>query len=190
MSDKIKLSKTLNKKGILLKESAIRVDKVHYVRPNDKLCTYLVYVFKCSGFDCEAEIRLQIQSLKTHTGKCSSCCQKGLPYEASYNELVNSVTNKGTKVEVTLTYEEYVTLCKLPNCHYCLEDLNRMPFSRDNGVEVPTGRRYMLDRMDNSKGYTISNCVPCCWKCNSAKATRYSYEEWYGMTEFLRSKIK
>lgn len=33
-----------------------------------------------------------------------------------------------------------------------------------------------IDRVDNSKGYTSDNCVPCCWACNNAKKNNSSSE--------------
>lgn len=37
-----------------------------------------------------------------------------------------------------------------------------------------------IDRVDNSKGYTITNCVTCCKTCNSAKSnmTTSNFLEW------------
>ena len=46
-------------------------------------------------------------------------------------------------------------------CWYC----GSMPIPR-NGI----------DRQDNSKGYEIGNCVPCCTKCNLLKSDM-SYED-------------
>jgi hypothetical protein len=37
--------------------------------------------------------------------------------------------------------------------------------------------RVNLDRIDNSVGYTESNCVPCCAICNITRNTLYTYEE-------------
>lgn len=33
------------------------------------------------------------------------------------------------------------------------------------------------DRIDNSKGHTMDNCIPCCWQCNMTRSDRFSYEE-------------
>lgn len=33
------------------------------------------------------------------------------------------------------------------------------------------------DRIDNSKGHTKSNCVPCCKECNVARMDNFSHEE-------------
>jgi hypothetical protein len=48
-------------------------------------------------------------------------------------------------------------------CHYC-------------GSEIET---VGLDRMDNSIGYTLSNIVPCCKKCNYMKKNM-NYNEFIG----------
>ena len=29
-----------------------------------------------------------------------------------------------------------------------------------------------VDRLDNNKGYTSGNCVPCCWDCNRSKSNK------------------
>lgn len=34
-----------------------------------------------------------------------------------------------------------------------------------------------LDRLDNTKGHTEDNCVPCCKECNNARMDNFSYEE-------------
>lgn len=34
-----------------------------------------------------------------------------------------------------------------------------------------------LDRLDNSKGHSQNNCVPCCWECNTAKMDNFTLEE-------------
>ena len=34
-----------------------------------------------------------------------------------------------------------------------------------------------LDRIDNSKGHTKDNVVPCCYSCNTARGNNFSFEE-------------
>lgn len=170
--------RTKSLKGVLRKEDAVRRQRVSRWD--------LRWVFQCLGYDCKQEIFLQAGALKTHTGKCRSCCQKGLPFEASYNELQNRKLRHGNTI--TLTYEQYYSLCSFTECHYCESSLSREPFSKINGVDLNSGRTSMLDRKDNNLGYSIENCVPCCWKCNVSKSDRYSYEEWYTMTRCFRER--
>jgi hypothetical protein len=48
-------------------------------------------------------------------------------------------------------------------CHYC-------------GKEGPNG----IDRIDNTTGYVLSNCVPCCKHCNYVKGdlSKEDFETW------------
>lgn len=66
------------------------------------------------------------------------------------------VTHKGNstqkKYEVVITLQDFADIIAKP-CHYCGE------------IE---GRRG-IDRIDNSKGYTRENSVPCCKNCNYMK---------------------
>lgn len=34
-----------------------------------------------------------------------------------------------------------------------------------------------LDRIDNSKGHTIENCIPCCTLCNMTRGDRWSHDD-------------
>lgn len=38
-------------------------------------------------------------------------------------------------------------------------------------------RKLGADRIDNAKGHTPDNCVPCCWDCNNERGKKYSFEE-------------
>jgi len=61
----------------------------------------------------------------------------------------------------SLTYEQFCNIVSL-KCHYC------NCFSE--------GHEYCgIDRKDNSIGYTIFNCLPCCAMCNKMKLA-HSYD--------------
>jgi len=34
-----------------------------------------------------------------------------------------------------------------------------------------------LDRIDNTKGHTDENCIPCCWECNTARMSNFTVDE-------------
>lgn len=110
----------------------------------------LVYLFECS--DCGTEIRATTSQLnRGHGGKCTSCAQRGRPYEAVYNELLN----KGRKL-VTITYEEFVDIVSSGICHYCTTPVVVNKHVKNKGVDI--SRAYRLDRMNNELGY-ISRTV-------------------------------
>lgn len=71
-----------------------------------------------------------------------------------------------------LSQEDFLKLTK-GNCHYC-----NTPPSKEFKRQ---GRRYYIlyngiDRVDNSLGYTLQNCVSCCTDCRRMKGT-YSVQK-------------
>lgn len=59
-------------------------------------------------------------------------------------------------------------------CHYCGESPSNSYSVPSHTITVYQG----IDRVDNSKGYTIDNVVPCCIVCNKMKKAM-------GRSEFL-----
>lgn len=89
--------------------------------------------------------------------------------EAAFNRVFTRYKASAKKSNriFALTKEQFYKLTQQP-CHYCSEPpTNQFSTlgSRTNGVFSGNG----VDRVDNSKGYTHDNCVPCCVVCNRAK---------------------
>jgi hypothetical protein len=54
------------------------------------------------------------------------------------------------------------------DCHYCgISPSERYTHSNLSGTYKANG----IDRKDSKLGYTVDNCVSCCWTCNRAKAS-------------------
>jgi len=71
-----------------------------------------------------------------------------------------------------LTEEEFDDLTQHP-CYYCGSIGSAHWWSKSpNGPYIANG----IDRVDNSKGYSMTNCVACCRTCNMAKRTMASEE--------------
>lgn len=70
--------------------------------------------------------------------------------QGKYSTYRASAKQRGIPFEITL--DEFKTFANLP-CRYC-------------GSKLPS---ICLDRVDNTKGYTLSNLCPCCWDCNQLK---------------------
>lgn len=66
---------------------------------------------------------------------------------------------RSRKLPFDLTFDDFCFYWQKP-CYYC------------NSEIVTIG----IDRVDNSKGYSINNCVPCCAQCNIAKSTMSTNE--------------
>jgi hypothetical protein len=75
--------------------------------------------------------------------------QRANPYKVARK------TAKAKGTEFTLTEEQYNHLINHDQCYYCGSPL------------AETGMK--LDRVDNCKGYSLENAVPCCSWCNIAK---------------------
>ncbi len=54
-------------------------------------------------------------------------------------------------------------------CHYCGDPPNNNCQVIREGGNIPI-KIGGIDRLDNSKGYILNNCVPCCYTCNKAKS--------------------
>lgn len=77
--------------------------------------------------------------------------------------IINSYKSSDRKkgIEFNITKDQAIELLKQP-CIYC-------------GDSKPAG--IGLDRIDNSKGHTIDNVVPCCYECNTARSDNFSFDE-------------
>lgn len=84
---------------------------------------------------------------------CEPC--KSAPLYFSWMKYLSIVYRSEEKeFPSVMTFEEFESLdCLNVQCFYC--------GSKSTG----------LDRVDNSKGYVLENCVACCWRCNSWKST-------------------
>lgn len=127
-------------------------------------------------------MKTRTDQVKKSTGYCISCAQQKRPFEGLYNCLYND----HRKLKVDLTYDEFLEFTKINTCHYCKNDIKWNSYTRVKGKFI--SRSYFLDRKDNDIGYSKENCVVCCTRCNRARSNKFTYEEWYGMTEYFRNK--
>ena len=65
--------------------------------------------------------------------------------------------------EWSISFEEYYQLLR-QGCFYSGKSL-----SDETGIG--------LDRIDNSKGYTLDNVLPCCGECNSIRGNKLTVDE-------------
>lgn len=137
-------------------------------------------VYKCKCLTCDRIVKIRKAESHKYTGKCMRCSHIKRPFES----LFMSLKNDWRKLKNELTYETFLEFTKQKNCHYCLANINWQEYSIVDGKYIT--RAVYLDRKDNDIGYIIDNLAVCCTKCNRAKSNKYTYEEWYGMTEYFR----
>lgn len=66
-------------------------------------------------------------------------------------------------IEFNLSFEEFEKL-SAGACYYCGDEPSLIT-KTNNGEFIRNG----IDRVDNSRGYSVDNCVSCCKHCNVAK---------------------
>ena len=138
-------------------------------------------LFKCPTLRCNNTVTIYANRGKENLDncKCRSCAnlaKRKRPYERTYNHAIKNTQRRSEErtkiINWLMSYEDFVSLCKIPNCHYCNKPLGRAAYAGDEGSDA-----LLLDRKDSNKDYTLDNCVPCCPKCNFTKNDRVSYAE-------------
>lgn len=80
--------------------------------------------------------------------------------------------SKDRNLVFSLTKEEFKQLTS-DLCHYCkIEPNKKTPSDKRMSEGAQINGQYIyngVDRVDNTRGYTLDNCVPCCGICNKAK---------------------
>jgi hypothetical protein len=127
--------------------------------------------------DCGKETHVRAYWLNSRRTKSCGCYRrtfKILPGdEASFNQLYqqyrDNARHKG--LEMSLLKNEFRRLTERP-CAYCgaLPRPTKILRAQSLGGHVP--EPYLgngIDRVDNSEGYVLDNCVPCCSTCNYMK---------------------
>ena len=127
--------------------------------------------------NCGNEVAVLGDNLRNGNTKSCGCLRNERVREvcalpegmASFNAMIRtmkrSAERRGYKWQ--LTNEQIGCLTKQP-CYYCgTKPSQALGIERFNGDYIHNG----IDRIDNAKGYTIDNVVPCCSRCNRAKFT-------------------
>lgn len=140
---------------------------IKYLGKNSK------YLALCS---CGAETVIIPKRIHERIG-CRNCAKgrskphKQLPNnEALFNIVVTQYKRsaKKRKIAYQLTDKQVIDLV-IQDCHWCGNPPSRKTYlpKYPNRFILTNG----IDRVNNTLGYTINNCVPCCKQCNIAKRT-------------------
>jgi len=109
---------------------------------------------------CQSKERI----IKLNTQNCR-------PYEWIYNNLKRCAINN--QKPINLSFDDFLIFTNTNRCHYCNDTIEWKPRNSKKNYS----NCYYLDRKDNTKGYSIDNCIVCCSLCNLTRHIRFSYEE-------------
>jgi hypothetical protein len=137
----------------------------------------VVFMAKCKC-DCGNIKNTRIVSLKQSNAQSCGCFnadkQRLEGSTAAANALYSSRRADARRrfLEFSLTKKEYKKIISQP-CYYCNSDpANEYGSNMYNENVTYQG----IDRIDNSRGYTVDNCRPCCKFCNMSKSTQTETE--------------
>ena len=151
-------------------------------RPNPKDRDNSKFKVKCLG--CQ-KVYYQWATSVYYAGRnnrpfgCRGCYDRSMRREDSrpafLRHLISYKSNaKSRGLRFDLTNDEFKAIAS-ENCFYC----GASPEYRTPPKEWQSGGHWSgVDRIDNSLGYSIDNCVPCCRQCNWAKRDM-TQEEFY-----------
>lgn len=127
--------------------------------------------------DCGNEVLLFPSFLTRGLNRGCGCGRFGPRpdnFRATFNRYRVGARERGLAWE--LTQNDFLRLTSL-DCHYCGVAPGNVA-----GYFVFSG----IDRLDNDRGYSVDNCVPCCKTCNFAKRD-LPYDDWMAWIARLAS---
>jgi 5-methylcytosine-specific restriction endonuclease McrA len=144
--------------------------------------------------DCGAEHQVSAATLSS--GRCVSCgcwsretnqnrrAPDGVSgMKALISRYHHSAKKRGLFFRLNLDEFHCLTVSA---CHYCGAAPSRTIVFNNKGY---TSYRFNgIDRKNNSIGYVLSNCVPCCTDCNNCKGSR-SYDEFLSLIRKIFNHI-
>lgn len=138
---------------------------------------------------------------KKYTGKHGN--EKKTPVLTAILAYANKYIQSARKRNIPWNLEpaQLFTIASGP-CHYCgvLPYNTYNPYVSKNGYsqrKYPTALQKQteitingVDRVDNDRGYHLSNVVPCCWICQRAKSdsTLAEFETWLDRVSSFRQR--
>lgn len=115
---------------------------------------------------CDCGREAEVSGGDLHKRRNHHCreCSPGKPEKPGkrgslYSHYRNSAHRRGHEFNISL---EDFTILVGKNCQYCGTE----PGQSMRGRKL---KHNGIDRVDNSKGYVLENCVPCCGLCNRMK---------------------
>jgi hypothetical protein len=148
-----------------------------------------VWLCKCEcGKYKKLKTTMLVRNIITSCG-CSNIIYKDRTIPAA-KEIYNNYKKRAKvkKIEFNMTLDEFINLAK-SDCFYCGSKPKNCRTTNKRYKNISEFIYNGLDRVDNYKGYTIINCVPCCFMCNNSKGTN-TVEEFINKILNISSHLK
>ena len=101
-------------------------------------------------------------------------------FSCRYFRLKKNAKKRGIKFDLSLN--DFIEIRKITTCLYCSRTADELITKKNNiRKEVMT-----TERIDNSLGYSQSNCVSACYDCNRIRGDRFSYNEMLKIGETIK----
>jgi hypothetical protein len=135
------------------------LDKSHAKEGRYWLC-------KC---DCGNEIETTSLRLSIGRVKSCGCLTRATTLRTAarhlYAQYKYNADRRWRTYSFDLPFEEFLRIIVLP-CHYCGTEAKEINYKNKKNIVIKLNG---IDRVNNNKGYTVNNVVPCCKKCNWMK---------------------
>lgn len=171
---------------------------IRFIKYNDK--GRYVYEIKCNycGYIYESTIE-NFRDVRRSGKACIKCSniqnKEYFPQKMSDSQAGIIYSNYKSKSklkgwEFELTKEQFKILI-FSNCHYCGQEPDKIRLDRvKNKREMDSASLSNgVDRIDSFKGYTESNCLPCCEDCNKAKRN-LEYSQFLELVRSIHNHLK
>jgi hypothetical protein len=131
----------------------------------------------------EARKKLTLKALLRHNHKDRSTPAMN----QLYGNYRNSATLRGFNFD--LSKEDFKILTS-GNCEYCNDiPRKRIKNGRKTSLHISFYTYNGIDRVDNARGYSVDNCVPCCSMCNKMKRAN-SVESFLGQVNKIAKNME
>ena len=156
-------------------ESIIGIDRkdsnIGYIKNNVVPCCEMCNLMKNDkSYDDFIKICSHIISINNKSKKNLNHELFHISSNGQYARFKNDASKRNIKFE--LSKDDFIKIV-LKNCFYCNSSGNGYYGTGAGGI----------DRVESAQGYSINNCVPCCYTCNSMKLN-------YLKDDFLKQCIK
>lgn len=128
-------------------------------------------------FSCECGQITRQEPAAVKRGFLKTCGKCGVKqyfgHDANLNQIYMTKSNRplGGYSAFDITFEDFRRLTQ-SLCYWCGQWNPTKRVCRNGLITEWHG----LDRLDNTIGHTLANCVPCCWDCNNMRGNMTTEE--------------